>query len=83
MINIAPDVSWMFIITLLVKHEQLDTVLTWIKGKSWKKRCSGLFISPLIEESEARFEKCGGFFIRNFHRVLWGSSHSSSDARSQ
>ena len=35
-----------------VKHEQLDTVLTWIKGEL-DKDAQVYFISPLIEESEA------------------------------
>ena len=40
------------IITRWVKHEQLDTVLTWIKGEL-EKDAQVYFISPLIEESEA------------------------------
>ena len=40
------------IITRWVKHEQLDTVLAWIKGEL-EKMLRSIFISPLIEESEA------------------------------
>ena len=40
------------IITRWVKHEQLDTVLAWIKGEL-EKDAQVYFISPLIEESEA------------------------------
>ena len=40
------------IITLLVKHEQLEVVLYWIK-KELVKGAQVYFISPLIEESEA------------------------------
>ncbi len=40
------------IITRWVKHEQLDTVLTWIKSEL-EKDAQVYFISPLIEESES------------------------------
>ncbi|MBM7642112.1 ATP-dependent DNA helicase RecG [Streptococcus loxodontisalivarius] len=40
------------IITRWVKHQQLDTVLNWIKGEL-AKDSQVYFISPLIEESEA------------------------------
>ena len=40
------------IITRWVKHEKLDTVLTWIKSEL-EKDAQVYFISPLIEESEA------------------------------
>lgn len=40
------------IITRWVKHEQLPTVLDWIRGELQKK-AQIYFISPLIEESEA------------------------------
>lgn len=40
------------IITRWVKHEQLPTVLDWIRGEL-SKQAQVYFISPLIEESEA------------------------------
>lgn len=40
------------IITKWVKHEQLDTVLTWMKGEL-SQGAQAYVISPLIEESEA------------------------------
>ncbi len=59
------------IITRWVKHEQLDTVLTWIRA-SWKKDAQVYFISPLIEESEALdLKKCGGP-SSGTHRFLLG-----------
>lgn len=40
------------IVTRWVKHQQLDTVLDWLKGEL-SKGSQAYFISPLIEESEA------------------------------